>query len=424
MTRKRHDQFKTLRPGIILDGDGIRVRVAVGSGPRKRTAETRYALDRPRKEIIAEALIWQDETRAELRKDYVPPPATATLGADVPRFLETVPSAQRPNFEDDLNAWLREPVDRADPTGPTYRDVLRDDITRVDVRKVVALWQDDGFAASTINHRVHALKRLYADLDDDEDAYNPAEKIKRIKGKRNEKRAIDFDIIDRIIAAIPDHGRPTKGQSKKAGTFPTVNLTKIRLAVMANAGLPHQTLKRLRRRDVDLRGLRLGEHGPGPHIYVPPRQKGAGAAAEWLPLMPRAVAAFERFDTANLWEQKFSNSAMWKAWTKAIKRVAAACKTEDERERFLASLPSNCRPYDVRHSFATEVSAVTGSDDAANMLLQHSPREGRNAMTARYTHGARGAIMRTAIARVAQRWETPPPAKKKTTLRGLRGGKR
>jgi integrase len=373
-------------------------------------------------DMILRAQIWQDETRAALRK-LQPTAARGTLRADAKTFLATMPEgATRDRYACELVPWLDALVDPARPRLGTLGDRRRDELTRVDVLKQRATWQAAGLAASTINHYVFALRKLYWTLDGDT-APNPTTRVKRIPPPRPEARAVDVALLLQVLEAMPAMGRSERGLRNN------VNQSKARLQVHLTTGMAPAQIMRLQRTDLDLKGTRTDVHDPGPHVYASPRLKGSGAIGVWLPLTPAGVAALRAFDAGDCYGP-YSTSAAAKCFHRAVNRYAAQLPSEKARAAFRALLPPGFRPYDARHSFATEVLRVTKDYNATNALLQHAPD---STVTRRYTVGARAAVMSAAIAAVAAAMAPPPPPRTKgatsprtrrTTLRAIAGGKR
>jgi integrase len=202
--------------------------------------------------------------------------------------------------------------------------------------------------------------------------------------------------VEDILAAIPDRGR-----AARFGTRPDYSELKIRLTIMAWTGIPPIQLERLRPRDVDFVQGRM---------YLQPRRKGKGSPGAWVALLPDAIDAFREYARVGLWGRSFSRSSMAKSWKGAIKRVTAdlereAAKTNDRTvvDTFRDAIPPRCRPYDLRHTFATEAYRVTGDLRAVAELLQHANLE----TTKRYTGGAVSERVTSAIAKMAHASQGP-----------------
>jgi len=365
--------------------------------------EKRFPLGTELKEIQS----WQAHMRGDLLAEKPLPLAKGTLATDVPRFLET-PFAGTGRKKEDFTYLLQAWVDAMMPgTSQTFGHMHRHKITRDDVRAQMQAWIEAGVAASTVNHRVRALRTLYLRLDG-EDARNPCDKVKKIKEPEPESRDIPVEVIQLLLANLPDRGRPVKGQTKRNGPGrSTVSLSKLRLRVIAWTGLPHEQLKRLRERDVRFQTAEL---------YRRPRRKGQGIAGSWVDVIPPAIDALRDYAAANLWETRFSNSALRKAWLGTIRRtlkqaIAHAKQTGDLRdaafvEWLQTNIPEHCHPYDLKHAFGSEAYRQSGDLKAVKELLQHASL----VTTERYMKGAVSARVKVAVEQMSARWRaaTPP----------------
>ena len=142
--------------------------------------------------------------------------------------------------------------------------------------------------------------------------------------------------------------------------------------------------------------------------------------------MPEAVEAIQAFMAAGLVGKSWSRSSMRKTWHVGIaraKKVAALYATQTGDQTWvtdLANLPPRCKPYDLRHSFASEMYRLTGDIRAVAELLQHADME----TTKRYTKGAVSERVTAAIAKAASTFAATPtipaPAVKRAALRLIR----
>jgi len=324
----------------------------------------------------------------ELR-DRTEGPSSGTLAGDVPAFLDLLPvGRRRQDFADLLAHWI------ACPLGAEPRDTL----TREHILAQRSRWLETGAKIVTVNHRFRALRALYHTLDG-LDTPHPTDGIKYLRPPRRRHRFIPINYVEQILAAIPDRGR-----AARHGTRPDHSELKIRLTIMAWTGIPPMQLERLRPRDVDLVHER---------ITLPPRHKGTGTGEKPLPLDPHAVDAFREYARVGLWGKPFSRSSMLKSWKGGIRRVTAALEQaardsgdRTEVDAFIDAIPERCRPYDLRHSFATEVYRLTGDLGAVAELLQHASLE----TTKIYTGGAISERVSDAMVKLARRYPAPPPA--------------
>lgn len=368
-----------MEPGIYKER--ARFYVVARLGSRKTEALTAYAyfdLDAPLEAMRA----WRHRALADLL-DRRPERARAgTLAADVEPFLRLIEDGpRRTDLRRLLVHWAESPLGARS----------RHDLTRAEILAQRARWLEDGAAASTVNHRVRALRALYHGLDGGPTEPHPTDKITRIPPDDPEPRGIPMPYVDLILAALPDRGRAARFEKQ-----PKVSVTKIRLRIIAYTGIPHAGLRRLRPRDVDFEGGR---------IYLKPRRKGKGAAGKWLDLLPEAVEALRDFDQAHLWGKSFARSSMHKSFRKAIARVERRLASDKAAlKAFRDAVPPNPHPYDLRHSFATEAYRVTGDPRAVAELLQHAPG---STMVDRYTTGAVSERVSIAVAKMTEARRTP-----------------
>ena len=278
-------------------------------------------------------------------------------------------------------------------------------IKRSQVRAQLRAWTDAGAAPTTVNHRRRALADLLRwalGADDDDDLTLPTDGIAYLAPRRPQPRGIPMPILARILATMPDRGRPT-GNGK--GTRPTVSHTKIRLSVMGWTGLAHKSLQRLERRRVNFREGKM---------WMPARNKGKGAEGAWVDLLPPALDALRQYDQAALWGRSWSRSSMHGSWRRAVANTrkalqAAADQTGDRTmlEQFVTSVAPNCYPYDTRHSFLSDVYRQYGDPYVVAAIGQHADLK----TTERYTKAAVPEKVAKAIDAMRARWfpEAPKP---------------
>jgi len=331
---------------------------------------------------------WRHRQQAEMLelRDQIVSPSSGSLAGDVPAFLELLPvSRRREDFDNLLQHWIACPLG-AEP---------RNTITRDQILAQRSRWLESGAKIVTVNHRFRALRALYHTLDG-LDVKHPTDGITYLRPPRRRHRFIPMEYVADILHAIPDRGRAVRH-----GTRPPESELKIRLRIMAWTGIPPMQLERLRPRDVDLVHER---------ITLPPRHKGTGTGEKPLTLMPNAVDAFRDFARLGLWGKKFSRSSMGKSWAGGIRRVTAALEKaavesgdRTELDAFLDAIPPQCRPYDLRHSFATEAYRISGDLGAVGELLQHASLE----TTKIYTGGAISERVSATIAAMAHKHQGP-----------------
>lgn len=346
---------KRIRLGVGLwtdDRGRLSATIKVGAHPqREKYFKASGDLDAD----IIRMQRWQLQTRASLIGDAPQVTDRETLAGSVPIFLATMPegSAARRDYEKLLVSWI------ATPLGP----VRRDEIRRSHVLTQLAKWEAEGFAASTTNHRLRALKKLFDVLDmDDERAINPCAKVRKRTEPEAQERGADYAILEGILAMIPDMGYAAKHGSKR----PEANKSKIRLRLMAWTGLPPELVKHIREEHIDWQAKEL---------LVTPRRKGKGVRARRLPLLEEAVSALRDLKAAGGFG-RYSNAAPWMAWQRAKKRYLEAAQASGLPAGELAALRAivePLRPYDLRHSFLSRLYEDSGGDlMAVRELAMHS----------------------------------------------------
>lgn len=366
-----------IAPGIYRQGHVLKAEVRIGSardGSQRRAYES-FPLGTPLDTIRS----WQHDAKSDLLDARGAPAASGSLAADIPVYLATLPDGEYKTESAYLLAhW------RVSPLGAMARAAIK----RLDVVAQVTRWIDAGVAPASVNKRLSRLRKLYAALDTI-DVPAPTDKVKFLPEPEPERRDVPVHIVRLILDSLTDQGRAERGHDR-----PTIGITKIRLRVMAWTGIAPATLARIQPRDLDLKGGRL-------HLRA--RRKGKGAAARWVSLLPPAVDALRDFAAANLFGRAYSNSSIGKTWRVGIARAthAAAAHAADTGDRSwidaLDALPPGCKPYDLRHSFGSEMYRRTGDIRAVSELLQHATLE----MTKRYTQGAVSERVSDAITKAA-----------------------
>lgn len=348
-----------IAPGIYEDARGRSACVTVGAaGPGRRTKERRFPLGTPIETIQK----WQDAIRRSLA---LPPPMvgggrtrSSTLADWASTYLASVTAM--PSFEArraDLEAWL-----------PAFGQRSPFAIEAYELATQIDLWKAAGYAASTLNHRRQALRAVYQMLAPD--APSPIDRTERQTPPPLEARAMPWADVLEIVAALP---------ATKAGTL---------LTVLAWTGLPPARICRLTPGDLDVDARTL---------FLSGRRKGQGTASKTIRLVSEAVAAltvwFAHFPTGG----RVERSSWMFAWKGTIARVNAA-RADDERP----PLPTDLRPYDLRHSFGTEVYRRTNDLQAAAALLDVSLETAQ-----RYTLGAVSTQVDKAVAAMEQPGRAP-----------------
>jgi len=177
--------------------------------------------------------------------------------------------------------------------------------------------------------------------------------------------AISIELFDRILDAMPDLGAIEPGQRRSE-----VSLTKIRLKVIAFAGLPQKQIMALQPDKIDW------ERG---RVEVT-RGKGKKIKRRIVEVSGYGMAALRELVDAGACGQEFSVSSMWQSFTRAVAKVAPG---------------SGLNPYSLRHLFGTVTLDASGDLDSVNRLMLHAP--GSKATTRIYVRAAEARANRRAV---------------------------
>lgn len=358
------------RTGIYKHGAGWRAVVSCGSKAPQVTRH--FPADTP----FSEMQDWRKDEQAKwrlargrnIRRPFL---------ADTKRYLDAISAL--PTIKErrrHLALWAE-----------VFGHLRRDQITPVMIRAQRDRWLREPratgqppLAPGTVNRRLRALSNLFTVLDGPK-ADNPVRHVEEAHEPEPLAKDLDYDTIHRILDEIPDLGQCVKGESRS-----DVNLTKIRLTILAYTGLPASQLMRLTPEDVDLDAATM---------RLPARRKGAGQRGVLLPLLPQAAEAFARLKAHNAFGG-FSTSSMWKTFDRAAKRAKV----------------TGASPYTLRHSFLTVVLDVTGSLDAVMAFAQHaSPK-----MAQRYTQRAAARLLQQRAGGLARAIGKRSPGEERKTL--------
>lgn len=260
------------------------------------------------------------------------PDDTGTLAADVTRYL-TDYFTGKPGYKErkrHLALW----------TTAFGKDTLRADVTRDDIARVLNGWRGSGLAADTCNKRRTALLALYHALDG-RGGPNPVREIPKFRSPDPLPRGLAYDLIEKALGKMP------------------LCKTQARLRVLAYTGMRAGQLMKLTPGHWDHKGQSL---------TIPGTDKGRGTKPYVVPLSKQAQDALKVFDGLECWGV-FTVAPMARMW----KEAATAAK-----------LPEGTVPYDLRHSFGTEIYRVTGDLKVTKELMGHSALR----MSERYTLAA------------------------------------
>ena len=275
--------------GIYKDRHGLAATVKVNGVQR----EVRFPPGTPLKTIRAR----RDELRASLRT--LPAGGKHSLNHDAGRYLDQVRSTLI-SFGDrkrELLAWLPRFGHLRTLALPAHLPALNAQLHE---------WRDS-LAASTCNHRRHALTNL----------------VRVLYGRR-----ASFDLLDlvRFAPAPPKPRWVDRGHiADVLAEIEPGSLTRVRLELMHWTGMRPSQMGRLRAED-----FRLDE--PIPYVAVP-RGKGGRIAA--VPLVPEGVAA----------ARAFLDAEAFGPWPRSsVNRALASAARRAGRPVFTT--------YQIRHSFA------------------------------------------------------------------------
>lgn len=294
MAKKR----KLVAKGIYRDRSGVAIIVSVRGTPREFRANEqgrKYATFTKPDLIIERKRI---DAREHLKEERVT--ATAdTFRADVQQFLNTLSGGHKVNTTGYMAHWEQH-----------FAGHPRNAITELEVQTAFAAINK---GASTKRHIRRALVGFYDTLNG-VSGYNPARVLKPPPKPPEEARAIPFLLIERIFAAL----QPSRARA--------------RLMVLAYVGLPQKQIAQLQPADVRLKDR---------VVIVRPRRKGAGAGGRALPLSDAGIAALTEFVAQNAFGT-FQNSQLVRTFKLGATRAGV-------------QLADDARPYDLRHSFLTEL---------------------------------------------------------------------
>ncbi len=356
----------TLPPGCRRHGRGIQAKVVRHGHPSYQA----FPLDTPNAALLA----WQKQEAAnlELRYGGHRPVVAGTFAADASRYLRSVTAlADYAGRAVHIALWV-------DLFGDRRRHTIRPDEIRAQRDRWLTVgpkrrcvngrgWVDvpEPLAASTVSHRLRALENLWTVLDT-KHAYNPVRDVPEPREPDARPRAIPYDVLEAILAAMPETGQGLRGKKREGKSK-----TKARLRLMAFTGLTNSQIAHLTPADFDF---------SRPAIRRKARSKGKGASGGWFPVPADAAEAMRAFETAQAWGT-FSRSSLHKSFRRACKAL---------------NLPANLTPYMARHSYVSAILKQTGDIKATQQLVQHADTK----TTMRYALGEVDDWLAGAMAKV------------------------
>ena len=318
---------------------------------------------------------WREDCRADHQSMM---PASGSFAADIDTYLTRV--AAMPTYKQraaHLELWAR----------ALGRDRHRNTITAAEIDAVMQQWLitpsrhepgrrgrrsgPGGIAPATIRKRRTSLQCFFAAMNG-KASHNPVKGSANPRQAPPELRAIDYALIERAIAAMPDR------LSAKPGVISPISLAKVRARVMAYTGLPPGLIKTILPSDI---------HWQDGTLRVRARRKGRGVEARTLPLTPQGLEALRHFHATNAYGP-FATSSLNVSFKRACRQVGLD--------------PAVVHLYDLRHSFLTEMYRVTRDIATVARLGMHAAG---SPITARYTQGAHEDVDRAAVAALGRSFE-------------------
>lgn len=313
---------RALPTGVYKTPTGYRAFIRLSPD---RLASARFGPDTP----IAAIKQWREAQRVDYRRrqTIISPAPSEGFTKDAETYLKAVVGmASYSDRKRDIDWWVG-----------IFGERPREGIQSHEIAAALATLKG---SASSHNHKRTALAHLWRTLDG-KAARNPVREVPKRREPDAEPRGLPYATIRKILDAMPE------------------SATKARLMVMAWTGIPPAQLKKVTPADIE----------PG-RVYVRGRAKGHGTKGRWVPLSPEGVRAFKAFVRADAFGP-FSRSSMHSSFRRACEKV--------DKVKLIG-----VRPYDLRHSFGTDVYAASGDPRATQILMGHSKPE----MTHRYTLGA------------------------------------
>jgi integrase len=313
--------------GIYRDKSGIAIVVSVRGKPREFRKDEKgraYSTFTKDQLLIERKRI---DAREHLKGERAAL-AADTFAQDVARYLATISSAShRANSHGYLAHFVA-----------AFGDRPRNTITDLDLQTAFA---GIDRAASTKRHIRDAIIDFYETLNG-KSGTNPGRELKRPPKDEEHARDLPYAWIEQILSAL----QPSRARA--------------RLMVLAYIGLPHKQIKGLQRSD-----LRLDAR----EVIVRPRRKGAGSAGRALQLSDFGIAALHEFIRVDAFGP-FQNRQLANTFRHGAKLAGI-------------TLPDDARPYDLRHSFLSEL--ARGGTDIKDIAYfgMHATLE----QAARYTKG-------------------------------------
>jgi integrase len=348
---------RRLATGIFEDAYGRAIVVKVHGVQHER----RYALGTPLEELRKHRRALRDD-----KADHEPArQQRGTLKDDIAKYLQTLPKGRsRRDAETLLGHWIT----------AGFGDRSAVELDARDIQTQLSAWEGR-FSPKTRLELRRLLGSVYIAANG-KSGRNPVRDVPRPRVVYDDPRGFSYALVEFVLSHMPDRGQGKKGQPRSM-----INLTKLRLRVMAYTGLHQIEIGRLTARDLrDLKHKR---------VWVQGRRKGRGTLAGWHPLTSSGTRALRDLQDAN-GLGPFGARDMSRSWQRAIDQAKIAWSKD--RPGVAWPLADDVRPYDLRHTFATEVYRQTRDIRAAQRLLRNTTI----GPTLRYTAAAVDALAQQA----------------------------
>lgn len=414
MSKTTSPKRKRIASGVYEGPNGRDACVTVGTGAGRLQVARRFSLDEPLRDIKA----WQRKERVRLEQ-LRPRSAHGPFEKDIVRYLLTL--ADRPRLQAERHYQLAWWAEQRGHDGKRFGDRRRHTFQRDELQAALAARATlpsrhragETMSPSSLRHYRTALFHLYSTLDG-KSSPNPVRDVPAPPSPDPEPRAIPYAIIEAIFDAMQDQQRASKIDPQQAATIaelaarPGANKsaiarqygvtetairkiiaesrpredvaakTKLRLAVMAYVGLPPAQIMLLSEADVNW---------DEPSVLVKGRKKGKGSRTARLPLSPKGAVALRAFFAADA-TGPFDTTSARRVWWRAIQTMCdRLAQTTDQlaADALLESLRQvRARPYDLRHSYLTQIQLAGRNLHATQQLAMHSDSR----QTQRYTLAA------------------------------------
>lgn len=411
MTPPRAERLERVAPGIFKvyrRGTFVGYRALVWVVDRTSAKGGRVAPKRfPKDTRIATMKDWRQNERLVARATPTPtaPEPPAGFAGLALTYLQTVKAM--PSIADrrhHIGLWVEVfrdgPLEDVTPARiRAQRDAWLLHGPRRVLRKALGRWRwtaiDAPLAPGTVNRRLRALENLFTVMRPD--LPNPVRAVPECEEPEPTARGTTFDVIQEILAHMPDRTRGRKGVK---GSRDEDSKTKARIAVMMYTGLaPSQLMKLDEQLHVDYRTM----------TYLRPRRlKGrrgkrgrsrTGTVDRARPLLPQAAKALKHLFAIGA-GGTFSTSSVHKSFKRGIAAANAdrlEAHRKARRRRKPELIPTTLRPYDVKHTFGAEAYRASKDLRAVQELLGLSSIE----LADRYARAAVAPAAAVAAAELA-----------------------